>query len=70
MDGHYLKHFILVFSNKRGRIIQHRDIFSFWKWSFMALGPIGLVLGWSPIIRKKVQQRAFRGLDKFIRSEL
>jgi limonene-1,2-epoxide hydrolase len=59
-----------VFQFQDGKIIQHRDTFSFWKWSFMALGPIGLILGWSPIIRKKVQQRAFRGLDKFIRSEL
>ncbi len=56
------------FKFQDGKIIQHQDSFNFWKWSFMALGPVGLMLGWSPMIRKKVQQQAAKGLNKFIRS--
>jgi SnoaL-like protein len=50
-----------------GKIIQHHDSFNFWKWSFMALGPVGLMLGWSPMLRKKVQHQAAKGLKKFTR---
>lgn len=54
------------FKFQDGKIIQHQDSFNFWKWSFMALGPMGLMLGWSPMLRKKVQQQAAKGLKKFI----
>jgi ketosteroid isomerase-like protein len=50
-----------------GKIIRHRDVFSFWKWSIQALGPIGLVLGWTPLLRKQVQQQASTSLDHFDR---
>ena len=47
-----------------GRIIRHVDQFSFWRWSRMALGPPGLLLGWSPYllnaVRKKVRGRLMR----------
>jgi limonene-1,2-epoxide hydrolase len=50
-----------------GKIIQHHDNFNFWKWSFMALGPIGLVLGWSPLVKNKVQRQAAKNLETFIK---
>ncbi len=53
------------FKFQDGKIIQHQDSFNFWKWSFMALGPVGLMLGWSPMLRKKVQQQAAKALKKF-----
>ncbi len=53
-----------VFQN--GAIIQHRDQFDFWRWSRMALGPIGWTLGWTPIIQKQVQRTAQKRLDRFI----
>jgi limonene-1,2-epoxide hydrolase len=56
------------FKFQDGKIIQHQDSFNFWKWSLMALGPVGLMLGWSPMLRKKVRQQAAKGLKKFIRS--
>ena len=56
------------FKFKDGKIIKHDDDFNFWKWSFMALGPVGLFLGWSPLVKNKVQKQAARNLDKFIRS--
>lgn len=49
-----------------GRIVQHRDYFNFWRWSRQALGPMGLLLGWTPIVQNKVRQTAMVGLKKFI----
>jgi hypothetical protein len=56
------------FKFQDGKIIEHQDSFNFWKWSFMALGPVGLMLGWSPMLRSKVRLQAAKGLEKFIRS--
>lgn len=50
-----------------GKIIRHSDHFSFWKWSRMALGPIGLVLGWSSFLKNKVHQQGLSGLNSFIK---
>ncbi len=49
-----------------GKIIEHTDAFDFWRWSRMALGTPGLLLGWSPVIRNKVQQTAMDGLEKYM----
>lgn len=51
-----------------GQIIRHRDRFNFWRWSRLALGPTGLLLGWTPFVRRKVQATAARNLEKFIQS--
>lgn len=48
------------------RIIRHRDTFDLWRWTRMALGPSGVLLGWSPIVQNKVRQTAMSGLTKFI----
>ncbi|MGI9019457.1 MAG: nuclear transport factor 2 family protein [Solirubrobacterales bacterium] len=48
-----------------GLIIEHRDSFDFWKWTRMALGPIGVALGWSPIVQGKVRSEAAEGLAEF-----
>lgn len=55
------------FQFQDGKIIRHKDSFSFWKWSSMALGPAGMLLGWTPLIKNKVQQQAMKNLEKFIR---
>lgn len=47
-------------------IIEHRDVFDFWRWSRMALGPIGLFLGWSPIVRNKVRRQSAAVLSQFL----
>ncbi|MDX6286671.1 MAG: hypothetical protein QOG53_2156 [Frankiales bacterium] len=49
-----------------GRIADHRDEFSFYTWARQALGPVGLALGWTPIVRSSVQKKARAGLDEFI----
>ena len=49
-----------------GLIIEHVDAFDFWRWSRQALGPVGLLLGWSSMVRAKVRGEARRALDRFI----
>jgi len=56
------------FKFKDGKIISHQDSFNFWRWSRMALGTPGYVLGWSPFLRGKVQLQAANGLQQFIQS--
>ena len=49
-----------------GKIIDHRDRFDFYRWSRQALGPAGLLLGWTPVVRNKVRAQARAGLDAFL----
>ena len=49
-----------------GLIAEHRDSFSFYAWARQALGPAGLALGWTPILRGKVKREARAGLDEFL----
>ena len=53
------------FEFKDGLISWHRDDFDFWRWSRMALGAPGWLLGWTPIIRNKVRKQAAEGLAAF-----
>lgn len=48
-----------------GKISRHSDHFNFWHWASQALGPGGMILGWSGGFRRKVQQRAGRALTRF-----
>jgi ketosteroid isomerase-like protein len=54
------------FRFESGLIAEHRDSFSFYAWARQALGPLGLTLGWTPILRGKVQRQARSGLDEFL----
>ncbi|MBA2440131.1 MAG: hypothetical protein H0V50_05600, partial [Thermoleophilaceae bacterium] len=49
-----------------GLIAEHRDEFSFGAWSRQALGPVGLALGWTPLLKAKVRRQARQGLDEFM----
>jgi len=48
-----------------GKIAEHDDDFSFWAWSRQAMGPMGTVLGWTPLLRMMVGRRARGDLEKF-----
>ena len=48
-----------------GLITEHTDTFSFWRWSRQAIGPAGLLLGWTPIIQNAVRKQAAATLDAF-----
>ncbi|MEZ5040949.1 MAG: nuclear transport factor 2 family protein [Saprospiraceae bacterium] len=52
---------------KDGKIIKHTDRFNFWKWSSMALGLPGLLLGFTPIIKNKVRKTVHQQLKKYLR---
>ena len=55
-----------TFTFKDGKILTHHDNFNFWRWSRQALGTSGLLLGWTPIIKNKVQATAGGRLKKFM----
>jgi ketosteroid isomerase-like protein len=58
-----------TFRFRDGLIAEHRDAFDLWAWSRQALGPPGLLLGWSPVLRRKVRAEARSGLDQFLAAE-
>lgn len=41
-----------------GKIIRHDDRFDMWRWTRMALGPVGTLLGWTPIVKGGVRRKA------------
>ena len=48
-----------------GLIAEHRDEFSFHRWSRQALGAPGLLLGWTPLLKASVRRRAAASLASF-----
>ena len=49
-----------------GVIMEHSDGFNFYRWCRQALGLVGLILGWSGFMHKKVSNNAKRELMKFM----
>ena len=49
-----------------GLIAEHADHFDLWKWTRQALGPVGVMLGWSPPIQNKVRHQASENLHSFM----
>jgi SnoaL-like domain len=54
------------FRFEHGLISEHRDSFSLYAWSRQAIGPVGLVLGWTPILQSRLQRTARQSLDEFL----
>ena len=54
------------FEFKDGKISKHTDTFDLWKWSRMAFGTSGKLLGWTPFFQLKIRDTARKNLDKFI----
>ncbi|MGC4022312.1 MAG: nuclear transport factor 2 family protein [Cyclobacteriaceae bacterium] len=54
------------FEFKDEKIFRHDDYFDLWRWSRMALGTSGTLLGWSPIVRNKIRSLAKENLKKFM----
>jgi ketosteroid isomerase-like protein len=48
-----------------GLIVDQLDDFDFWRWSRQALGPVGLVAGWTPVVQHSVRDKARAGLNAF-----
>ncbi len=56
-----------AFRFRDGLIVRHDDSFPFWRWARQALGPTGLLLGWTPLVRGKVRRTARAGLASYQR---
>jgi ketosteroid isomerase-like protein len=54
------------FRFKEGKIIDHRDHFSFYNWSSQSLGITGKLLGWTPFLKNKVRTQARKNLHRFM----
>lgn len=54
------------FAFRDGLIAEHHDTFPLYKWSRMALGAPGVLLGWTPMVQAKVRAQARQGLDAFV----
>jgi ketosteroid isomerase-like protein len=52
------------FEFRDGLIVRHTDTFNFYAWARQALGPAGLMLGWTPVMQNKVRDTARRGLAR------
>ena len=48
-----------------GLIVEHHDEFSFHRWARQALGPVGLALGWTPLVRSAVRRKAAARLAEY-----
>ncbi len=55
------------FRFRDGLIVRHDDRFPFWRWARQALGPAGLLLGWTPLLQHKVRATARAGLASYIK---
>lgn len=56
-----------TFTFRDGRIATHRDAFDLWRWTGMALGPVGRLFGWAPPLQNTLRRRAGADLTKFSR---
>ena len=54
------------FRFRDGLIAEHHDQFNFHRWASQALGPVGLLLGWTPLVRSAVRRKAAARLEDFI----
>ena len=54
------------FAFREGKIVRHVDRFSFWRWSQQALGPLGMLLGWSLPLKALIRRKARASLTGFM----
>ena len=56
-----------TFEFRDGKIFRHVDRFDFYRWTRMALGLPGVLLGWSPMLQGSIRKKARAGLDAFMK---
>lgn len=57
------------FRFRDGKIVEHRDVFNLYAWTRQALGPVGTLLGWTPIVKNQVRAQAASQLRRFMAGE-
>jgi len=55
-----------TFLCKDDTIVRQDDVFDLWKWSSQALGLAGTLLGWTPMMKRKIRSMATVRLERFI----
>ena len=55
-----------TFVLRDGKIVEHEDVFSFWRWSRQALGVPGVLMGWTPMLKNKVRGAAGKQLERYL----
>ena len=60
-----INHVSAAFVFRDGLICRHDDYFDLWRWSRQALGAPGWLLGWSPLLQRKVRHQAYQGLRAY-----
>lgn len=58
------------FTFRDGLISSHEDRFDLYAWTRMALGPVGLLMGWTPMVQGKLRGEAAKGLARFMEKEI
>lgn len=56
-----------AFRFKDGKIIEHTDTFDFYRWTRMAFGLTGLLLGWTPYFKNKLQATTHKRLNAYLK---
>lgn len=57
------------FEFRDGKIYRHQDSFDLWRWSRQALGVTGSLLGWSSIIKVRIQRAARKSLNSYMQAQ-
>ena len=55
------------FEFREGLIVRQTDSFAFYRWCRQALGPVGVLFGWTPVFRRRVRLLAISQLDRSMR---
>jgi ketosteroid isomerase-like protein len=56
-----------TFTFRDGLIATHRDDFGLYRWARQALGPTGLLLGWTPFVQRTIRRKAKEALASLAR---
>jgi hypothetical protein len=54
------------FRFENGVITEHADSFDLYRWARQALGPVGLLLGWTPMVQNKIRSGARESLHEYM----
>jgi len=54
------------FEFRDGKIVKHTDRFDLHRWSGLALGLPGKLLGWTPLLQNKIRAMAKKGLEDYV----
>ena len=55
-----------AFVFRDGSIVRHVDSFNLWRWSAMALGAKGLLMGWLPPVQSAIRGQAAKTLAAYV----